>query len=271
MSIRVAWVVPLAAVFSTAAPAAEKAVQDDGKISCEVRFVCVHDAFIERTGIDFQGLGDGGATLSHEQLRKFVAAAQVDPETHIIQTVSFNGQEQSMSCAELTLTARPTVEEDGRTVHVDLQTHWGENGPRRNKSLSIPAGFTAVVVTGQHYSFESSEYGPPILSRIPYINRLFKNVGYGRERMTLLVLLTPRFLANESRQRLAPVGREEMSEPAAKGKNAQLEKLLSEYEKACEAGHRVKAYKIAEEALKLDPACFSRHRRTTERIHGGIE
>jgi type II secretory pathway component GspD/PulD (secretin) len=48
-----------------------------------------------------------------------------------------------------------------------------------------------------------NEFGPPILSKIPYINRLFKNVGYGRETTSLMMMVTPRIIINaeeETRQ-----------------------------------------------------------------------
>jgi general secretion pathway protein D len=45
-----------------------------------------------------------------------------------------------------------------------------------------------------------SEYGPPVLSKIPYINRLFKNVGYGRDAESLLIMVTPRIIIQEEEE-----------------------------------------------------------------------
>jgi type II secretory pathway component GspD/PulD (secretin) len=40
-----------------------------------------------------------------------------------------------------------------------------------------------------------TEFGPPpVLNRIPYVNRLFRTVGYGREAMNVIVLVTPRVI-----------------------------------------------------------------------------
>ena len=44
-----------------------------------------------------------------------------------------------------------------------------------------------------------NEYGPPVLSKIPYVNRLFRNVGYGRCAEHVLVLVTPRIIDNGHR------------------------------------------------------------------------
>ena len=41
---------------------------------------------------------------------------------------------------------------------------------------------------------QRNELGPPILSKIPFINRLFKNVGYGRLTRNLMIMVTPRIV-----------------------------------------------------------------------------
>ena len=45
-----------------------------------------------------------------------------------------------------------------------------------------------------------NEFGPPILSKIPYVNRLFKNVGFGREATSLMMMVTPRIIINEEEE-----------------------------------------------------------------------
>jgi hypothetical protein len=52
------------------------------------------------------------------------------------------------------------------------------------KTLAIPDGGTALIHCGRMTVAGRNEYGPPVLSKIPYVNRLFKNVGYGRETRT---------------------------------------------------------------------------------------
>jgi general secretion pathway protein D len=39
-----------------------------------------------------------------------------------------------------------------------------------------------------------------MLSKIPYINRLFKNVGIGRETNTFMMTVTPRILIREEEE-----------------------------------------------------------------------
>jgi type II secretory pathway component GspD/PulD (secretin) len=42
------------------------------------------------------------------------------------------------------------------------------------------------------------EFGPPVLSRIPYVNRLFKNVGVGRETEKVFLMVTPRVIVHQA-------------------------------------------------------------------------
>jgi general secretion pathway protein D len=53
----------------------------------------------------------------------------------------------------------------------------------KTETLVLPLG--AVLVETRQ------EYGAPHLARIPYVNRLFRNVGYGRETRHLYVTITP--------------------------------------------------------------------------------
>jgi general secretion pathway protein D len=64
------------------------------------------------------------------------------------------------------------------------------------RTLMIPDGHTAVL-SGLEHDEVRDEYGPPVLSKIPYINRVFNNVGHGRTREHTLVLVTPRIVVTE--------------------------------------------------------------------------
>jgi Flp pilus assembly secretin CpaC len=89
-----------------------------------------------------------------------------------------------------------------------------------DRTVAIPDGGT-VLLGGLKRTVEGrNEYGPPVLSKVPYISRLFKNVGTCRETENVLVLVTPRIIINEAdEQRTAAAG----SNPAPK--NAEIEKL----------------------------------------------
>jgi type II secretory pathway component GspD/PulD (secretin) len=70
-------------------------------------------------------------------------------------------------------------------------------------SVAVPDGGTVLLGGLKRLSEARSEYGPPILSKIPYINRLFKNVGYGRETESLLMMVTVRIIVNEEEEERA--------------------------------------------------------------------
>jgi type II secretory pathway component GspD/PulD (secretin) len=69
-----------------------------------------------------------------------------------------------------------------------------------DKVLCLPDGGTAVLNLGKRERVVRSEYGPPVLSDIPYVNRLFKNVGYSRESERVLFMVTPRIVVSEEEE-----------------------------------------------------------------------
>jgi type II secretory pathway component GspD/PulD (secretin) len=69
-----------------------------------------------------------------------------------------------------------------------------------NTTVNVPDGGTVLMGGLKRLSEGRNEFGPPILSKLPYINRLFKNVGYGREAESLLMMVTPRVIINEEEE-----------------------------------------------------------------------
>ncbi|MBV9126163.1 MAG: hypothetical protein JO112_22670, partial [Planctomycetes bacterium] len=67
-------------------------------------------------------------------------------------------------------------------------------------TVMVPDGGTVLLGGLKTLREGRNEFGPPILSKIPYINRLFKNVGYGREAESLLIMVTPRIIINEEEE-----------------------------------------------------------------------
>ncbi|HEY1860929.1 MAG TPA: hypothetical protein VGG61_11270 [Gemmataceae bacterium] len=67
-------------------------------------------------------------------------------------------------------------------------------------TVMVPDGGTVLMGGLKRLSEGRNEFGPPVLSKIPYINRLFKNVGYGREAESLLIMVTPRIIIQEEEE-----------------------------------------------------------------------
>ena len=67
-------------------------------------------------------------------------------------------------------------------------------------TVAVPDGGTVLMGGFKRLSESRSEYGPPVLSKIPYLNRLFRNTGYGREATSLLMMVTPRIIIQEEEE-----------------------------------------------------------------------
>ncbi len=80
-------------------------------------------------------------------------------------------------------------------------------------TVQVPDGGTVVMGGLKRLSEARTEYGPPVVSKIPYINRLFKNVGYGRETESLLIMVSVRILIL-SEEEIRATGFDSDREPA---------------------------------------------------------
>ncbi|MGC4002731.1 MAG: general secretion pathway protein GspD [Pirellulales bacterium] len=67
-------------------------------------------------------------------------------------------------------------------------------------TVSVPDGGTVLLGGIKRLSEGRNERGIPILSKIPYINRLFKNVGIGRSTQSLMMMVTPRIIIQEEEE-----------------------------------------------------------------------
>lgn len=98
------------------------------------------------------------------------------------------------------------------------------------------AGGTVAVFDGGSLSNEvRMESGPPVVSQIPYLNRLFKNQAIATVTTRVLVIATA----------------EVVDVPATM-------EPLADYRTAVAEGRLADAKKFAEAALALDPACFAK-------------
>jgi Flp pilus assembly secretin CpaC len=61
-------------------------------------------------------------------------------------------------------------------------------------TVAVPDGGTVVLGGLKTLAEGRNEFGPPVLSQIPYINRLFRNQGIGRETRHIMIMVTPRII-----------------------------------------------------------------------------
>ena len=71
-----------------------------------------------------------------------------------------------------------------------------------NTTVSVPDGGTILLGGVKRLSEGRVERGVPFLSNIPFANRLFKNVGIGRETQSLMLMVTPRIIIQEEEELL---------------------------------------------------------------------
>ncbi|HEX4142821.1 MAG TPA: hypothetical protein VHY91_04660 [Pirellulales bacterium] len=67
-------------------------------------------------------------------------------------------------------------------------------------TVSVPDGGTVLLGGIKRLSEGRNEFGVPILSKLPYINRLFTNVGIGRQTQSLMMMVTPRIIIQEEEE-----------------------------------------------------------------------
>ena len=74
--------------------------------------------------------------------------------------------------------------------------------PRSTPPSACPTAAPSCSAASSGLSEGRNERGVPILSKLPYINRLFKNVGIGREAQSLMMMVTPRIIIQEEESKL---------------------------------------------------------------------
>jgi len=67
-------------------------------------------------------------------------------------------------------------------------------------TVSVPDGGTVLLGGIKRLREGRTERGVPILNKLPYISRLFKNVGIGREAQSLMMMVTPRIIIQEEEE-----------------------------------------------------------------------
>jgi general secretion pathway protein D len=67
-------------------------------------------------------------------------------------------------------------------------------------TVSCPDGGTVMLGGIKRLSEGRNEAGVPILNKLPYIQRLFSNVGIGRDTQSVMILVTPRIIIQEEEE-----------------------------------------------------------------------
>ena len=192
------------------------------EVAVEARFVSLSDGFYERpgadSGIDTQISGattlgtvrlpklGSAVVLGPQEAKKLLEMAQGDRRSNVLQApqawVLPSGQQKTIAgfggrSAELRV--QPAVSDDRRSI--PLEVSYGQpNVPGSTVSVreNLPDGSSLLVSVGESVSESRSEGGVPILRDIPYLKRYFRNVGIGRERTRVFLILTARVVTSNA-------------------------------------------------------------------------
>lgn len=75
-------------------------------------------------------------------------------------------------------------------------------------TVSVPDGGTVLLGGIKRLREGRNERGTPLLSKIPYVSRLFRNVGIGRDAQSLMMMVTPRIIIQEEEEEKLGIGDE---------------------------------------------------------------
>jgi type II secretory pathway component GspD/PulD (secretin) len=117
------------------------------------------------------------------------------------------------------------------------------------KSFSVPDGHTMVVDGGKRTRTARNEYGPPVLSDLPLLGRLFCTVGYGKQTEHVLLLVTPRIIVPKEEEPKKQVS----NKAAAKSPKDLVGEAMRQFNAAYREGNYQEAEKWALMAHELDP------------------
>jgi type II secretory pathway component GspD/PulD (secretin) len=67
-------------------------------------------------------------------------------------------------------------------------------------TVTVPDGGTVLLGGVKRLQEERNEFGVPVLSKLPMLNRLFRNVGIGRNTSSLMLMVTPRIIILEEEE-----------------------------------------------------------------------
>ncbi|HEX8199402.1 MAG TPA: type II secretory pathway, component PulD, partial [Isosphaeraceae bacterium] len=67
-------------------------------------------------------------------------------------------------------------------------------------TVTVPDGGTVLLGGVKILSEQRNEFGTPILSKTPLINRLFRNIGIARQSRSLMLMVTPRIIILEEEE-----------------------------------------------------------------------
>ena len=122
-----------------------------------------------------------------------------------VDTFTFEGSETTT-----TTTANTDADDDGNDESADDSSNVVRSGTTVqlptfqvisvSTTVSVPDGGTVLLGGIKRLSEQRTEFGVPLLGKVPYIDRLFRNVGLGRDTESLMLMVTPHIIIQEEEE-----------------------------------------------------------------------
>jgi general secretion pathway protein D len=137
--------------------------------------------------------------------KRFVRLTLVPNFTQIVdvETFTYEGSRRTSTSRQVTDPDSETVTDDEDTEEVVVGTTVQQPAfatTSVSTTVSVPDGGTILMGGIKRLRENRNEIGVPMLSKIPYVNRLFRNVGIGREASSLMMMVTPRIIIQEEEE-----------------------------------------------------------------------
>jgi len=122
-----------------------------------------------------------------------------------VETFTFEGTETSSSSSSATDEDDDGTNESGDSANQVTRSGTTVQLPTFNvinvsTTVSVPDGGTVLLGGIKRLNEGRSEFGVPLLSKVPYVDRLFRNVGIGRETESLMMMVTPHIIIQEEEE-----------------------------------------------------------------------
>ena len=122
-----------------------------------------------------------------------------------VDTFTFEGSETTTNT-----TANTDQDDDGNNESNDNSSNVVRSGTTVqlptfqvisvSTTVSVPDGGTVLLGGIKRLREGRNEFGVPLLSKVPYIDRLFRNVGIGRDTESLMLMVTPHIIIQEEEE-----------------------------------------------------------------------
>ena len=141
--------------------------------------------------------------------KRFVRLTLVPTFSQIgdVNTFTYEGNRttNNSSTSQVDTNGDGVIDEDDETVEQDIIQGTTVQQPTFastsvSTTVSVPDGGTILLGGIKRMSEGRNERGIPFLSKIPYVSRLFRNVGVGRTSTSLMLMVTPRIIIQEEEE-----------------------------------------------------------------------